>query len=74
MTSDGSAKAFRHLMRRCGGRPEQRNELVAARVRKEFTFTQIRARQVEDRPKRPFGVGMTKFVCEPSIVVDVGDE
>jgi hypothetical protein len=43
-------------------------------MRKELPFTQIRARQIEDRAERRFGVCMTKFVSEPSVVVDVSDQ
>lgn len=43
-------------------------------MRNQFSFAQIRARQIENRSQHRIGVRLTKLFGKPSIVIDVGNE
>jgi hypothetical protein len=49
-------------------------ELVSARVGNQFSLTQVRADQIEDRAQHRLGVWLTKLVGDPSIVIDVSNK
>jgi hypothetical protein len=74
MTSHCCAQALGDV---AGGRSrsaKQRDELVSAWVREQLAFPQDRSSQIEDRAQDRIGVWLTKFVREPSIVINVSDE
>ena len=74
MATDGGAKSFRDFARRGSRRAKQRDELVPAGMCNQLSFTQIRPRQIENRAQHRLGVGLTKLVGKPSVVIDVGNE
>ena len=74
MAADGCAQSLRHLASGGGRSAKKRDELVPARMRNQFAFAEIRARQIEDRAQHRLRVRLTKLVGETSIVIDVGNE
>ena len=43
-------------------------------MREQLTFPQIRPSKIEDRAQDRIGVWLTKFIREPSVVIDVSNE
>jgi hypothetical protein len=74
MAAYGRTESFRNFTSGGSRSAKKGYELVPARVGNQFSFTQVRAGQVEDRAQHRLGVRLTKLVGEPSIVIDVSDE
>jgi len=74
MAADSCTESFRNFASGGSRSAKKGYELVSARVSNQFSFTQVRAGQVEDRAQHRLGVRLTKLVGEPSIVIDVSDE
>ena len=74
MAAHSRAESFGDLSSGRRRRAKKRDELVSARVRNQFSLTEVRANQVEDRAQHRLGIRLTKLVGEPSIVIDVRHE
>ncbi|HEV8233196.1 MAG TPA: hypothetical protein VGP84_01315, partial [Gemmatimonadaceae bacterium] len=68
------AQALGNVARRGSRSAKQRYELVSTRMGEQLTLSQIRPSKIEDRAQHRIGVRLTKFVREPSVVIDVSDE
>ena len=74
MTAHGRTQALGDIAGGWSRSAKQRDELVSAGVREQFAFPQVRSSKIEDRAQDRIGVWLTKFIREPSVVIDVSNE
>jgi hypothetical protein len=74
MAAHSCTESFSNFTSGGSGSAKKGYELVTARMGNQFSFSQDRAGQIEDRAQHRLGVWFTKLVGDPSIVIDVCDQ
>lgn len=71
MAPNCRAQALGNALSACGRRAQQGDKLVAAPIREQLAFTEIRPRQIEDDAQHDFSVRLTMLIGQASVLVDI---